>query len=219
MELAHGFTRGSILIDCTSGDPAISRRIAGRLRELGVEFIDAPSEWGCIRGARGDAHCHVWWRFTHFPVWSSHSSTLLASKVVLCGPVGCGHALKAVNNALLALHIWSTAEGLAILQKFGIDPAIALGLINTSSGRSNSSMNLFPERVLNRAFPKTFRLALLDKDVTIAARIAQETRTPAETIELAAKLFAEAHRELGSEADHVEAVKIVEHRAAILERQ
>ena len=46
---------------------------------------------------------------------------------------------------------------------------VALDVINASSGRSNASMNLFPERVLTRAFPRTFRLALLDKDVGIAA--------------------------------------------------
>jgi 3-hydroxyisobutyrate dehydrogenase len=73
-------------------------------------------------------------------------------------------------------------------------------------------MNLFPERVLDRSFPRTFRLALLDKDVRIAAGIARETATPAELLDLTSRLFAEAHRALGEEADHVEAVKIVEER-------
>ena len=67
------------------------------------------------------------------------------------------------NNALLALHIWSTAEGLVAAMKAGVAPQVALDVINASSGRSNASMNLFPERVLTGAFPRTFRLALLDK--------------------------------------------------------
>ena len=93
------------------------------------------------------------------------------------------------------------------------DPAIALDVINASSGRSNSSQNLFPQRVLTRAFPRTFRLALLDKDVGICARMLREQKVPAPAIQLTAELMSMAHRELGEEADHVEAVKVIERMA------
>jgi 3-hydroxyisobutyrate dehydrogenase len=131
-------------------------------------------------------------------------------KIVHCGDIGAGDALKSVNNALLAVHVWSTAEGLAALAKAGVKADVALDVINASSGRSNASMNLFPERVLTRAFPRTFRLALLDKDVGIAAGVAREQKVPAPLLQLTADLFRIAHNALGEEADHVEAVKLVE---------
>jgi 3-hydroxyisobutyrate dehydrogenase len=87
---------------------------------------------------------------------------------------------------------------------------IALDVINTSSGRSNASMNLFPDRVVTRAFPRTFRLALLDKDVGIAAELAREQKIVAPLLQLTSELFRMAHNELGEEADHVEAVQVVE---------
>jgi 3-hydroxyisobutyrate dehydrogenase len=87
---------------------------------------------------------------------------------------------------------------------------VALEVINASSGRSNASMNLFPERVLTRAFPRTFRLALLDKDARIAAQIARDERVPAPLTQIAADLCTLARQELGDEADHVEAVKVIE---------
>jgi 3-hydroxyisobutyrate dehydrogenase len=138
-------------------------------------------------------------------------------RIVHCGDVGAGDALKAVNNALLAMHVWGTAEGLVALEKAGVRADVALEVINASSGRSNASMNLFPERVLTRAFPRTFRLALLDKDVGIAAELARETRTTSPLLQLTAELFRMAHDELGEEADHVEAARVVERigRAAI----
>jgi 3-hydroxyisobutyrate dehydrogenase len=71
-------------------------------------------------------------------------------------------------------------------------------------------MNLFPERVVTRAFPRTFRLALLDKDVGIAADLAREQKVPSPLLQLTAELFRLAHGELGEVADHVEAVKVVE---------
>src|SRR5581483_1747831 len=100
-------------------------------------------------------------------------------KIVHCGDVGAGDTVKAVNQAFLAIHLLSAAEGLATLVKEGVDPAKALEVINSSSGRSNSSMNLIPERVLTRAFPRTFRLALLEKDIGIAASLARENKVPA----------------------------------------
>jgi 3-hydroxyisobutyrate dehydrogenase len=129
---------------------------------------------------------------------------------VHCGGVGAGDALKAVNNALLAVHIWSLAEGLVTLAKAGVSPAVALDVINASSGRSNTSQNLFPARVLTRAFPRTFRLALLDKDMGIAAGVAREQKVPSPIFQLTAELFTVAHGHLGEEADHVEVARLIE---------
>jgi 3-hydroxyisobutyrate dehydrogenase len=204
--------KGAVVVDCTSGDPATSRRIAERLAESGVAFIDAPVSGG-VSGAEAGKLTVMVGGDAEILERARKILELFAGKIVHCGPVGTGHAVKAVNNALLAVHVWSTAEGLAMLAKLGVDPAVALDVINSSSGRSNSSINLFPQRVLNRSFPRTFRLALLDKDAGIAAAIGRETGTPAELLDLTARLFREAHQELGEEADHVEAVKVVEKRA------
>ena len=211
-EMVGAFTPGATLVDCTSGDPATSRRLATRLRDRNIAFIDAPVSGG-VKGAQegtltvmcgGDEHDIERVR----PVLEA-----FGQKIVHCGPVGAGDAVKAMNQALLALTIWGTGEALAALAKSGVAAEVALEVINASSGRSNASMNLFPERVLNRSFPRTFRLALLDKDARIAAQIARDERVPAPLTQLAADLCTLAHRELGEEADHVEAVKIIEHWA------
>lgn len=213
--LLAGLAKGTVLVDCTSGDPATSRRISARLSERGIGFLDAPVSGG-VTGAKNGA----------LTVMVGGDSDVLArvhpvlqrfgKKIVHCGPVGAGDALKAVNNALLAAHIWSLAEGLLILERAGVTQAIALDVINASSGRSNTSENLFPERVLTRAFPRTFRLALLDKDVGIASGVAKETSTPARLIDLTAEMFHAARAALGEEVDHVEAVKYYEQIAGIV---
>jgi 3-hydroxyisobutyrate dehydrogenase len=212
--LIAGLAAGALLVDCTSGDPATSRRIAARLAEHGVGFLDAPVSGGTIGAEQGTLTVMVGGDAALLerarPVLSA-----FGKKIVHCGDVGAGDALKAVNNALLAVHVWSTAEGLAALAKAGVKADVALDVINASSGRSNASMNLFPERVLTRAFPRTFRLALLDKDVGIAAGVAREQRVPAPLLQLTADLFRIAHNALGEEADHVEAVKLVEQWAGV----
>ena len=207
--LLAGLAAGALFVDCTSGDPESSRRIAARLAERGIGFLDAPVSGGVVGAERGKLTVMVGGEAALL----DRARPLLEAfgeKIVHCGPVGAGDALKAVNNALLAVHIWSAAEGLATLEKAGVRADLALDVINASSGRSNSSMNLFPERVLTRAFPRTFRLALLEKDIGIAAEVARGVRAPAPLIQLAAELFRLARVELGEEADHVEAARLVE---------
>lgn len=204
-----GLQAGAVLLDCTSGDPATSKRIAERLAKRKVAFVDAPVSGG-VKGAvegtltvmcGGDAKDLERVK----PVIDS-----FAKKVVHCGPIGTGDAVKAMNQALLALTIWGTGEALVALSKAGVSAEVALEVINASSGRSNASMNLFPERVIGRKFPRTFRLALLDKDARIAAEIARDERVPAPLTQLVADLCTLARKELGEEADHVEAVQVIE---------
>lgn len=205
---------GSIVVDATSGDPHASRSIAGRLAERGVDFLDAPVSGGVVGAEAG--------KLTVMCGGSEavldHARPVLqafGAKIILCGPIGAGHAIKALSNALLAIHLWSTGEVLVAAAKAGVAPSIALDVINGSAGRSNSSENLIPQRVLTREFPRTFKLALLDKDVRIAESVAREAGTPAEFIRLAHVLMERAHAELGEEVDHTEALRVLERDAGV----
>lgn len=207
--LLAGIKRGAVVVDCTSGDPTTSKRIAQRLAECGAEYIDAPVSGGTSGAEKGTLTVMVGGDEAALnrarPVIEA-----FGQKIVLCGAVGAGDTVKAVNQAFLAIHLLSAAEGLATLVKEGVDPTKALEVINASSGRSNSSMNLIPERVLTRAFPRTFKLSLLEKDVGIASSMARENRVPAPVTQLTADIFRVARREFGEDVDHVEIVKLIE---------
>lgn len=207
--LLAGLASGALFVDCTSGDPATSRRIAARLADRDIAFIDAPVSGGVSGATQGTltVMCGA------DPATLERARPVLEAfgkKIVLCGPIGSGDAVKAVNQALLGIHIWALSEGLVALSKAGVSASVALDVINASSGRSNVSQNLFTERVVTRAFPRTFRLALLEKDVTIAAEFMRENRVPSPLTQAAADLLRAARAELGEEADHVEGVKLIE---------
>lgn len=204
--LLAGLAPGSTLVDCTSGDPATSQRMAARLAERGIGFLDAPVSGGVV-GAEAAALTVMIGGDAAALERVRPALETFGKRLVHCGPVGAGDAVKAVNNALLAQHIIGTAEGLMALERVGVDPALALDVINNSSGRSNASMNLFPERVLTKAYPRTFRLALLDKDVGIALQVARDAGVPAPMLELASARYRAAHAAMGEAADHVEIVK------------
>ncbi len=205
---------GQVLVDTTSGDPTTSREISDWLRERGVSFVDAPVSGGTDGAEQG--RLTVMLGGDEVNVERAKKVIAPFSKTVKhVGPVGAGHALKAVNQALLAINIQIVAEGLAALVKLGVDPQTALDVINASSGRSNVTENLIPKRVVTRAWPRTFRLSLLDKDVGIALKLMQDTDVPHENVRITKEAFAEARAALGEEADHVEFVKEVERVAGV----
>jgi 3-hydroxyisobutyrate dehydrogenase len=212
--IASSIPDGALFIDCTSGDPATSIALAETLVDRRIDFVDAPVSGG-VKGAVAGTLTIMCGGSNAAMDRARPVLSAFGKKIVHCGDVGAGDAVKAMNQALLAVHIWSGGEALATLAKLGVSASVALDVINGSSGRSNTSENLFTERVIGRKFPRTFKLALLDKDIGIAAEIAAENDVPTPLIDLAASLISGAHRELGEEADHVEAVRVIEKSAGV----
>jgi 3-hydroxyisobutyrate dehydrogenase len=212
--LLEGLHAGALLLDCTSGDPATSRRIAAGLARRGVAFADAPVSGGVSGAVAGTLTVMVGAEPDVFrrarPVLQS-----FAKRIEHVGPVGAGHAVKAVNNALLAVNLLAVGQGLAALVKAGVPARTAVDVFNASSGRSFVTELLLPERVLTGSWPRTFRLALLDKDVAIARAFAREAGVEASMLDLAGTLLSSARAVLGEEADHVEAIRLIEQKAGV----
>lgn len=212
--LLAGFRPGTLLVDCTSGSPGVSRRIAQRLRAAGHGFVDAPVSGGTNGAEAGTLTVML---------GGEEADVLQAREVVRAfgqrlehlGPVGAGHAMKAVNNALLAVTILALGEGLTTLAKAGVAPRAALEVLNASSGRSFVSEVLVPERVLTGQFPPTFRLALLHKDAGIAADLAASVGVDHPVLERAVELLAHARAALMEEADYLEVVRVHERQAGV----
>ena len=212
--LLAGLRPGTLFVDCTSGDPASSRRIAGRLAERGIAFADAPVSGGTNGAEAGTLTVMV----------GADTETFIRARPILAafgrridhvGPVGAGDAVKAVNQVLLGLNILAVGEGLAALVKIGVNPHTALDVINASSGRSFVSQVLVPERVLTGLWPKTFRLALLSKDVDIGVDLLAETGVQAPIAGLAGRVLGAARDELGETADYLDPIRRTERQAGV----
>lgn len=212
--LEAGLQPGALLVDCTSGDPQRSRRVAGRLGERGVAFADAPVSGGVAGAEAGTLTAMV----------GAVEDTFERARAVLevfcrtiihVGPVGAGHALKAVSNGILASNIIAVGEGITAAVKAGVPAATALEVLNASNARSFASMELVPQRALTRAWPKTFKLALLDKDARNALDVIDAAGLEARLLRTVSALLSEARDVLGEEADHVEIIKCSERAAGV----
>lgn len=212
--LLAGLARGSLFLDCTSGDPEATRQIGARLAPLGIEFADAPVSGGTNGAEAGTLTVMVGATEAVF----ARARPILecfGRRVEHMGPLGAGHAMKAVNNALLAVNVLAVGEGLTALVKSGIEARKAVEVLNASSGRSFVSEYLVPQRVLTRMWPLTFRLALLDKDARIAAEFLGAQGISGPVLHLTSDLLAAARKALGEEADYLEPIRLVEQEAGV----
>ena len=199
---------GTVWVDCTSGHPDAARRQREGLAALGVKFLDAPVSGGTSGAEAGTLTVMLGGPAEEVEAVRPHLA--FAGKVVRVGDTGAGFAVKAINNMLLAVNLWAAGEGLAALGRSGVDLGAALSVINASSGRSNASENLIPQRVLTREFPVTFALGLLAKDAGIALDVVQSAGASAPTLAQVAGLIRAASHVVGPQEDHTAALKLIE---------
>lgn len=218
-DLAHRllpFLRpGMLWVDHTSGEPQCAKQTARLLQEKGVSYLDACLSGGVAGAIQARATVMAGGFEADFararPVMEAY-----AAKIVHVGPLGSGHAVKAVNNALLAVNLWALSEGMVALVQQGVDAGLALEVINASSGRSNVSENLFGQRVISRQFPNTFALGLLAKDMGICVKVLEAAGTPAPMLRQVREFFEIAKREVGSaEVDHTAVAQLLEKWAGV----
>ena len=191
---------GALWIDATSGDPVASRVTAERLRARNIAFVDAPVTGG-TPGAKAGTLSVMMGGSKEDAERARAVCEGFGKKIVHVGPVGAGHAIKVVTNSMMAANMLIAAEGLLSLKKAGFDMTTAFEVVNTSSGRSNVSENLLPSRIVGGEWPLVFKLALLDKDVRIAASVAHSQHLSTPMLALTSQLYTAALHQLGKDAD------------------
>lgn len=137
---------------------------------------------------------------------------VVGGRIIHAGPVGAGHALKALNNLLSASHLLASCEALTIGTRFGLDPKVMLDAVNQSSGRSWSTLTKLPRYVLSEDYNSGFLLRLLVKDAAIAVGLARAGGLEPPHAEATLSLWREAAEELPPDADHTEIHRWVERR-------
>ncbi|HXG58843.1 MAG TPA: NAD(P)-dependent oxidoreductase [Thermoanaerobaculia bacterium] len=199
---------GTLWIDTTSGDPYASPKTAARLAGRGVAFVDAPVT-GAVAGAQNATLTIMVGASPEDFARARPILQLCGKTIIHVGPVGAGHAIKVLTNAIMGATVWITSECLLLAKQFGIDVKTALEVTNAGSGRSNASENLLPMRLVEGKWPLIFKLALHDKDIRIAASIAHRQHAAAPMLALTQHLFTASLNQLGEAADYIEVAKIV----------
>ncbi|WP_431264391.1 NAD(P)-dependent oxidoreductase [Roseateles chitinivorans] len=206
--LASQLKRGAVVVEMSSADPNRTRALAERLAASGITLIDAPVSGGVKKAVAGTLAIMVGGDVPAFERVRPVLETL-GKAITHVGPVGAGHALKALNNYVSAAALIATAEAIHVGEAFGIAPATIVDVIQASTGRNNTTENKAHQFMLNGAFNSGFSLALQAKDVGIAASLGRAMGLPMALAQDVYAMTAEASESLGAGADHTELYRFV----------
>lgn len=205
---------GTIIVEMSSGVPSVTQRLAAEMADKGIAVIDAPVSGGVARAKTGDLAIMAGGDSTTIDKVRPLLATL-GTTVLRVGDVGAGQAMKALNNLVSAGGFLIGIEALIVGQRFGLDPAAMVDVLNASSGANNSTQKKFKQFVLSRRFDSGFSLDLMAKDLSIALAVANETATPVPFASLCRALWAAALNALPPGQDHTAIAKFSEILAGI----
>ena len=159
---------GTIVLDCSSSDAGGTVDLGAALAARGIHLVDAPVSGGVSMARDGQLALMV--GCTDDAVYEQVQPVLkaLGVRIVRVGPLGAGHAAKAINNAIAAATFAVTAEGLLMGERFGLGLETLLEVLNSSTGRSAVSESVFKTQVVPKTYAQGFALGLMAKDVGLA---------------------------------------------------
>jgi 3-hydroxyisobutyrate dehydrogenase len=208
--------RGAVVVDMSSSDPAATRALEPVLRAKQVDLLDAPVSGAKAKAKDGTLALMVGGRKSVLEKVRPVLETM-GSEIFHVGPLGAGHAVKALNNYLGAAGTIAGFEALLVAQALGLDPKAMLEAINASTGKNSTTERKIPQQVLTGAFASGFTLALMAKDVGIAAGMAKDLKVAAPYLKETLRLWRAAQKALPAGADHTEIFKY--QRASAMRRR
>ena len=173
--VAHGAASGTLVIDCSTIDPAATRGFASRLASQGVGMLDAPVSGGSEGAQKGTLSIMVGGEATDMERARPVLETM-GRAVTHMGPIGAGQATKAVNQVILCGTYLGVAEGLVLAMKSGLDVQKVVEALSGGAAQSWVLQNR-SGRMIDNEYPLGFKIALHLKDVMIALGMARETGT------------------------------------------
>ena len=198
--IAPRLRRGTIIIDTSSSDPYGTRELGGELGDLGLVLLDSPVTRPEAVGADT--------RRITFMVAGDDSDAIdrvmplleaMAERVFHAGGLGCGHAMKTLNNYVSAAGLAAGLVALVAGQRFGLDVETMLEVFNAVTARNFSTANTLIDEAMSRRYRAGFQLALMVKDLGIASSLFERVAFDAPISPLVRDQFAEALAQLGDQ--------------------
>lgn len=206
-----GAGAGSLVIDCSTISPKVTRELAATLAGRGVAMLDAPISGGSEGAAQGTLSIMVGGEAQDFeralPVLQA-----VGKKITHVGGSGAGQTVKLVNQVLVVGNALAMCEALLLAQAGGVDLAKALEAVSAGAAGSWMLSNRGPQ-ILARDWRPGFTVDLQQKDLRLVLEAADELGVPLPGTALIFQLYRTLQaRGLGSQGNHI-LVQALEHLA------
>ena len=172
--LLSAMAPGALLIDTTTNDPDVARRVYAACAQRGLRMLDAP-----VSGRPPAMTMMVGGDSAVFDD-ALPALELVAARVFYVGPAGAGCVAKLATQYMGYTNLIAAIEGMLIARLAGVDPAVLAEIVPVSAGASRA-FNSIPASVLSRSFEAGGTLDIVAKDVALACQLAARVGAPAGT--------------------------------------
>ncbi|MCP1316084.1 MULTISPECIES: NAD(P)-dependent oxidoreductase [unclassified Halomonas] len=180
-----------IIVDCSTSQPTVTRRLAESLADDGITLVDAALGGTPTQAESGQLQAIV----------GSDDETLArlrpvletwAGKILHCGGVGTGHTMKLLNQFLAMSYGAVFSEALTIGAKAGISPQVFDSVIRGSRMDSGFYQTFFQYVLERDRNAHRFTLANAGKDIRYVAALADALEVKADVAHAVSDLYASA---------------------------
>ena len=204
---------GSIVVDCTTISPTVSRALAKRFRERGIAFLDAPCSGSKAGATNGTLTFMVGGDREAFERVGEYLRAM-GEKIFYLGGPGMGLQAKLTQNLVGALIYQAMAEGFVLARKAGLAPSSVLEVLQASVARAPMIDAKLPA-VLARRFEPNFSLKWMYKDLGLMLDSGRELGVPLPVTSLVHELFGASVAMGHGEEDFAAAITLLETLAGV----
>lgn len=218
LSLAKELRRGTIIVDTSSSSPFQTKELGKELAEYGLRLLDSPITQTYMHATDdGRSTLMVGGDARDFELVKPVLECM-ASYIFHMGPLGSGHAMKTLNNYIMASSICALSDSLVTGQRYGLDPQTMVDCLNVGTGVNFPTMDTFRRDGLTRRFNSGFGLALLVKDLGITEEFMKDADFKTELPGLLRSYLSHSMEVIGETAktaDHTECIRGWEERSGV----
>ncbi|HEV8440917.1 MAG TPA: NAD(P)-binding domain-containing protein [Methylomirabilota bacterium] len=214
----QGARPGTFVIDMSTIDPTVTRRVGAALEARGLRFLDAPVGRTSAHAEAGTLYIMV----GGDPADLAAVEPLLramGSDVVHCGSVGTGITMKVVNNYLSCAASVLTAECLVLGAKAGLELETMLRVMTNTAAKTAHLEMTYPAKAFRGDFTPGFAIDLAHKDLGIGLRLGAEQRVPLTMGAVAREVYSAARAEGKGQLDYSGIITLLEEMAGVKVRR
>ncbi len=168
----HTIQPGSLVIDCSSISPRVTRDLGTQFAAKEVGYVDAPVSGGS-EGAIHGTLAIMCGGTKEDMARAMPILQVIGKNVTHVGPRGAGQVTKAINQIAIAGTYRAIAEGLVLASRSDIDPKKVVEAI-CGGAAASWVMDHRSDNMINNEYPLGFRLSLHRKDLNIALEAGKE---------------------------------------------
>jgi 3-hydroxyisobutyrate dehydrogenase-like beta-hydroxyacid dehydrogenase len=161
---------GTVLVDCSTSDPGLTRELAAMAGAQDCPLLDAPMFKNPEAAWAGTLQLIVGGDGAALEICRPALETF-SEKIVHAGPSGSGHTIKLINNAVTVCNATILCEALTVARKLDIDFEILCGVMAVSMAASSSLPGVARRLIANDHTPQ-FSTDVVKKDITLFTELA-----------------------------------------------